>query len=313
MRYGRKEQGEARMAEEQICAMPKTDIAALYHKINGLRADLMTRDWTDDKFMQIGSGGFRFLSTDKMLKTVSPLIAMHGLDLRVEIKEVSQRDALERMPQHWTIRADVSLIDIDTGCADTCTVYAEAADNGDKALRKAHTMAIKQWMLSKFLIADGIDELYVEGQEKKFRPRTEEEQEEAKSKVLSLGEKPSAPAPSEPRKAPVKAEKVPEPKKEEKAAPKAEKPAETPEAAPVKAEAPKSNGSGMFINGIEVNGAVAALSKPQYNMIEKALTGKMTLHDGGMMDDDEYERMLKHLSAIETKNDAMSFIRMYRE
>lgn len=298
------------MSEEQICATPKADVAALYHKINGLRADLMTRDWTDDKFMQIGSGGFRFLSTDKMLKTVSPLIAMHGLELRVEISEVTQRDALERMPQHWTIRADVSLIDIDTGCADTCTVYSEAADNGDKALRKAHTMAIKQWMLTKFLIADGIDELYVEGQEKKFRPKTEEEQEEARSKVLSLGEKPSAPAPSEPaKKAPAKKEE-PKAEKSEKKAPEAEKPAEKP--APAE-EAPKSNGSGMFINGIEVNGAVAALSKPQFNMIEKALAGKMSLHDGGMMDDDEYEMMLKHLSAIETKNDAMSFIRMYRE
>ena len=304
------------MTEEQSVApvFNKKDAASLYKKVNELRADLMTRDWTDDKFLQIGSGGYRFLSTDKMLKTVSPLIAMHGLELRVEIKELQQRDALDRMPQHWTLRADVSLIDVDTGMADTSVVYAEAADNGDKALRKAHTMAIKQWILSKFLIADGIDELY-ETPEKRFKPKTEEEQQEAKSRVLSMGEKPSKPEPEEPKKTVKK--KPSEPKEESKVEGEAPAPVEASKPAEKPAEAPATkspeNGSGVYVHGIEVNKFVAELSKPQFNMIEKAVEGKMQLRDAGAFGEDEYSMMLKHLGAIETKNDAMSFIRMYRE
>ena len=137
-----------------------TGYAGLYHKLSDLRKDVLSKDWSDDKFFQMGTtGGFKYLSADKIIQTVSPLFMAHGLELRFNITDLQFRPALEKKSQHVTLTMTADIIDIDTGLYTSSTVMAEAADNGDMAVRKAHTVALKQWVLFQFMIADGIDEM----------------------------------------------------------------------------------------------------------------------------------------------------------
>lgn len=307
------EQNSSGTAPAEIRILDRSDRISLYRKVNALRADMMKCDWSDDKYMSYGTSGYKYLSTDKILKTVSPLIATHGLELDVVIDDLTPRPPVGSKEQHWTIRATVSLVDIDTGAADSSVVYAEAADNADMGLRKAHTMAIKQWILSKFLIADGIEEIAMP-QGTGFKPKSPEEQEEARSKVLAMGTKPTTPAKAEQSTLPSKA-----PAKEEKAA---AKPAEAPKAekgAPAPADAEKPAGpAGEAPAGkagpIQLNGFVTEkLSKVQRSMIERAATACAMLHDAKAMSDEDYDRMLDQLALIDSLQTAKTFISLYRD
>lgn len=302
----------------EIRVLERSDRISLYRKVNALRADMMKCDWSDDKYMSYGTSGYKYLSTDKILKTVSPLIATHGLELDVVIDDLTARPPVGSKEQHWTIRATVSLVDIDTGAADSSVVYAEAADNADMGLRKAHTMAIKQWILSKFLIADGIEDFSMP-QGSGFKPRSPEEQEEAKSKVLAMGTKPTTPVGTDSPTLFPKASAKKEEKKEEKPA---AKPAEAKKKAgdaPALAEAPKAEEkpaakpAEMQIGPMKLNGYVAKLPEIRRKMIVTAATACAGLHDAGAMPDEDYDRMLQQLELIESLQDARTFTSLYAD
>ena len=198
----------------------------LYQKVSCLRKDVLTRDWTDDKMFTLpgGKGGYPYLSADKVKKTIAPLFAKHGIELRMEFKDLEYRPPIGNMSQHWTVRLEVSLIDTETGERETSCVYGEAGDSGDKGVSKAQTCAVKQWVFSEFFIADGIDPdasatISTGGS---FYKKTPEEQEEVKSKVLEQSLKPKA-KPAVPAKPVEKVDNAPE-KAPEAEAPKEDKP-----------------------------------------------------------------------------------------
>ena len=124
--------------------------------------------------------------------------------------DLTERAEVGGFKQHWSIKLEATLLDVDTGAELTTTVYGEAGDVGDKGINKAQTAAIKQWIMAEFLVADGIDP---EGDspmvKTTFTPKTHEENEEVKSQVLAKTVKP-APAPPA----------APKPKVEAPAAPK---------------------------------------------------------------------------------------------
>lgn len=182
----------------------KEDMKSLYTKVNELRAEALTKDWTDDKqFIMNGRVAYPYLSADKVKKTIAPLLHKHNLELQMSFSELTERAEVGGFKQHWTIKLDASLIDVDTGASLTTTVYGEAGDVGDKGINKAQTAAIKQWILSEFLVADGIDpECDTPMRSSTYTPKTPEETEEVKSKVLShtVADEPKAETPAEPQK-----------------------------------------------------------------------------------------------------------------
>ena len=165
----------------------KEDMKGLLTKINALRADVLTKDWSDDKNFIMGNKIlYPYLSADKVKKTISPLFHKHGLELVMNFTELTERAEVGGFKQHWSIKLEATLLDVDTGAQLTTTVYGEAGDVGDKGINKAQTAAIKQWVMSQFLVADGIDP---EGDspmvKSTYTPKTREETEEVKSQVLS--------------------------------------------------------------------------------------------------------------------------------
>ena len=163
----------------------KEEWKSLYSKMNELRADVVSRDWSKDKNFPIGGRAVGYLSAEKVKKTIAPLVHKHGLELEMKFSELTQMGEVAGFKQHWFVRLDASLVDTDTGLRSTTTVYGESGDAGDKGISKAQTVAIKQWVLTEFLIADGIDPEDEPARGNTFVPKSHEETEEVRSQVLA--------------------------------------------------------------------------------------------------------------------------------
>lgn len=251
----------------------KEDMKSLLAKINELRADILSKDWSDDKNFIVGTKVmYPYLSADKVKKTIAPLFHKHGLELMMNFTDLTSRGEFGGFKQHWTIRLEATIIDTETGAEVTSTVYGEAGDVGDKGVNKAQTCAIKQWVMSQFLISDGIDP---EGDSpmsvSKFTPRTREETEEVRSQVLSNTVDAKPPAPK----------------------PKAEKPA-APAPVPKSKEAP------------------AGIGAPQMKAMEKIIESLTEQAEAGEFDRNELQSIIQEQENVATSGEAIEFIKKYR-
>ena len=283
--------------------MEKEENIGLFRKLSELRKDILTKDWVDDKYYMINNKPqYGYLSADKVKRTLAPLFCKHGVEMRVKFSELEYRPAIGNMSQHWTIRLDVTLIDTETGESDTSTVYGEAGDSGDKGVNKAQTCALKQWVFSEFLIADGVDPdasdsgPAVSG----FYRKSDEEKEEVVSKVLSQSMKPmpkAIPKKEAPKAEEHEAEAAPAPVKEEpKEAPKAE-PKTEPKVEP-KTEAPA-------VGGFKPTGPQAkAIARIESVWEERARAGEVT--------PEEYNKMSMARATLASSSDAVAFIKTYK-
>ncbi len=160
----------------------------LYKKISAMRAEIITKDWSDDKMYSSGVTRYSYLSADKVKRTLGPLFSKHGLEFRVKFSELTPEAGYGNVSMHWAVRLDATLIDVDTGEAETSTVYGEAGDVADKGIIKAQTAAIKQWVLAVFFIADGIDpDAADSGSANHGSFRNADDQETVRSRVLAGG------------------------------------------------------------------------------------------------------------------------------
>ena len=297
-------------SEVQVNEMGTDEKTNLLKKISGLRQEIMTKDWADDKmFTMGGKGGYSYLSADKVKKTLAPLFAKHGLELRMEFEELQHREPIGNMSQHWTVKLYVTMVDVETGDQITSSVYGEAGDSGDKGVSKAQTCAIKQWVFSEFFIADGIDPdaVYDGINTTGFYKKSEDEKEEVVSKVLAQSMKPTqavkpAPAekpaeeakPAKPAKAPAK--KAAEPKKEEKPAEEPAKPAEAVKPAEEVAKSDKL---------YKPTGPQAkAIKRIEEVWEQRAKAGEVT--------PEEYNAMSMARASMSCPADAVAFIKTYK-
>lgn len=279
----------------------------LLQKISELRKEVLLKDWSDDKIFSInGKGGYQYLSADKVKKTLAPLFSKHGIELKIRFSELECRNAIGNMSQHWTIRLDVSLVDVDSGDMCTSTVYGEAGDSGDKGVSKAQTCAIKQWVFSEFFIADGIDPDAVGSMTDVggFYKKSPEDREEVVSKVLAQSMKPTPK--EEPKTEAVKTEV---PKEEPKEAPK-EEPKAVPEAKPAKkpkADAPASEEESPApkAGGFKPTGPQAkAIARIEAVWEERAKAGQVSV--------EEYNAMSMARATMASAADAVAFIKTYK-
>lgn len=275
---------------DALPAEDKTDLLTkpgLYAKMNKLRALVIQQNWEDDKIFKGGAGftgGYGYISADKVKKNLAPLFAECGLELRMNFSDLQSFEAIGNMKQHWVLKLTARIIDTETGAYDESVVYGEAGDSGDKGINKAQTCAVKQWAFHNFLIADGIDPdafNVIQPTEVKFN-KTPEEREEVLSKARAHAMEPPAPEPK------VKMEKaVPatmELKKDAKVG-----------AVPVKEDAPKFE-----------------LAGPQKNAINKILERVKKENEEGQWGPEEYDEFDSMYHEISSSKDAAAFIRKYR-
>lgn len=277
--------------------MGTNEKSGLLIKMSELRKEMLTKDWADDKmFTMGGKGGYSYLSADKVKKTLAPLFSKHGIELRCEFNDLQSRDPIGNMSQHWTIRLDMTMIDVETGETMTSSVYGEAGDSGDKGVSKAQTCAIKQWVFSEFFIADGIDPDAAAdfgASNPGFYKKSAEEKEEVVSKVLSQGirsKKKEAPK-EEPKEMPEKAPAEEKPAEGPKPEPKVEEPAKAP-------EAPKTG-------GFKPTGPQAkAIQRIEDVWEQRAKAGEVT--------PEEYNAMSMARATLASAADAVAFIKTYK-
>lgn len=292
--------------------MERLGRVGLLKKINAVREDVMKLDWKDDAYADFrGKGGFKYLTTDKLMRNFNPLFAVHGIEVCVEYGMPEFKGEVGSLSQHVLMCADISLIDIDTGAEMRYKVWGEAADSGDKAVRKACTVAVRQWLLSNFLIADGVDEVY--GAAKSgFVPRSAEEQEEARSAVLALGEKPADPDAMEARKRALAEKRAA--RKAEKEKP-AEAPSEPAEEAKAEEKAPAPSEperpAGPKAGGRTGKAYIETLPKAERNIVDMIVEKRTALHKTGEMDEESFERMQAQLDMMEGASDLKTFKRIW--
>ena len=273
----------------------------LYEKINALRGDVIKLDWTKDGYASFGKTSYKYLPTDKIKANLAPYFHKRGLELQTRFYGLQFLPAVGNMTQHVVLQMDATIIDIDSGDSITDTVYGEAADSGDKAIGKAQTYAVKSWASNKFLIADGMDPDDIEAPGSGFKPKTPQESEGVRSKILEQGIKPTVPVPAVPA-APHVPAPVPTPVA-------AEKPAEpVPEApAPVPSPVPSP-----AVEALEGQPAKFKLSAAHQKAIKKITDAWDAALAGQKVGQEEYDAMKKALDAVASPADTMSFINTYK-
>ena len=273
----------------------------LYEKINALRGDVVKLDWAKDGYASFGKTSYKYLPTDKIKANLAPYFHKRGLELQTRFYGLQFLPAVGNMTQHVVLQMDATIIDIDSGDSITDTVYGEAADSGDKAIGKAQTYAVKSWASNKFLIADGMDPDDIEAPGSGFKPKTPQESEGVRSKILEQGIKPTVPVPAVPA-APHVPAPVPTPVA-------AEKPAEpVPEApAPVPSPVPSP-----AVEALEGQPAKFKLSAAHQKAIKKITDAWDAALAGQKVGQEEYDAMKKALDAVASPADTMSFINTYK-
>ena len=284
--------------------------ASLLTKISELRADVLSKDWTDDKMMRGGGIQYPYLSTDKILRNVSPLLSNHGIEMTIEYVNPTMTRDFGNMSAHWTVELIVTLWDIETGEHLQNHVFGEAADTLDKGLAKAQTYALKKWITSFFMISDGIDTDNIQPVASTFKKPTEDEIKVIKTQIKENKDvvAPPAETPKEekPQEAPVEApEKKKRTKKAETPA-EPEKPAEEPAEAPAEpapvAEQPKAEfkAEGTYV-----------MSEPHRKAIEKIIQNWGAATAEGRKTKEETEAMMAEFEAISNVPQTFAFIKKY--
>lgn len=295
-------------------SMTNEEAISFYTKMNKVRADLLTLDWKDDKFLSLGGrSGYNYLSIDKIKRNLAPVLQAHGIDLGIEYCDLTQLGDANAATQHWIVTLKASLIDISTGFERVYTAFGESSDHGDKGVNKAQTAAMKQFLSNTFMLIDGIDPDADTGERTgTFTPKTPTETLVAKSKVLANAVKPpvvkAEPAPKveETKDVPEKAPE--EPKEEPKVEPKEEvkdEPveSETPAEEPVKEE---------FVPLVAESLKELKITAPQRSAIARIIETKTKWATEGKITPAEYNQMSADYADIKDQASGSAFISKHR-
>lgn len=277
----------------------------LQMKILDAHLDILKCDWSPDMAYQVQGNIVRYVSLSKMKANIAPIFQSHGLLLNLSFDKPEILAPAGKLAQHYMIRMEVTLTDAGSGFSTKDVVWGEAGDTGDKGITKAESYAFKQWLSTKFMLADGIDIEDEQMQDQpRFTKRSEAETEEMKSKVLSNAVKPETPVPAK-----EVSEEVPVKQSAEKASVKTERsngvqkaPKVAPEDKSVEPEKPKDipNAEGYKLEG------------PQAKAINKIIADWEKRAKEGRISPEEYNAMSADVVSIASPADAVAFIKKYR-
>lgn len=297
--------------------MANEEAISFYSKMSKARADILTLDWKDDKFLSLGGrNGYNYLSIDKIKRNLAPVLQTHGIDLGIEYCDLTQLGDANAAVQHWIVTLKASLIDVSTGFERTYTVFGESSDHGDKGVNKAQTAAMKQFLSNTFMLIDGIDP---DAEDKPSAGdsfiKTPTETLVAKSRILANAVKP--PVATEPAPKADVTKSVPEkasegPKEGPKVEPKVE-PKEEVKEGPVVAETPadgpvKSELASIIPESLkELN-----VTAPQRSAITRIIETRTKWATEGKLTPAEYNQMSADYADIKDQASGSAFISKYR-
>ena len=259
---------------------------SLYHKIHEARKLVNQADWAPDSVYPMGSTIVRYISADKIKRTMAPILVECGLEFVPVYGRPREEKELPKKPLHWTIKLTGTLVDIDTGLTVSSVVYGESSAVDDKGVSMAETVALRRFFEQMFLIADMLDTAKPEGST--YSKPAGAEAEEVRSKVLGNGTKVEKPAPKPSKPAPKPSKPVPKPSK-----PVEEKPEQE-----------------FKIDIATIPEDVAVVNR---NMIEKMVEEWFNAYSEGTVSTERYGEMCEAFNNIENNLDAASFIKKYRK
>ena len=132
------------------------DRSKLLKKISDLRSVVHGMNWDKDKTMIFNNKKqYDYLSYEKICRQISPMFEKHGLEFSANDLELSAEAPAGNMSQHWIVKTEFTIYDVDTGESISSCSYGEAADSGDKGVNKAKTCALKRWFLGTFQLVEG--------------------------------------------------------------------------------------------------------------------------------------------------------------
>lgn len=292
------------------------EAVGFYTKMNKVRADLLTLDWKDDKFLSLGGrSGYNYLSIDKIKRNLAPVLQANGIDLGIEYCDLTQLGDANAAMQHWIVTLRASLIDIESGFERTYTAFGESSDHGDKGVNKAQTAAMKQFLSNTFMLIDGIDP---DAEDKPIATgsftKTPTETLVAKSKVLENAVKPAIKEEPAPKVEEVKEEPIivaDEPKDDSKAEPVEEPVTKEPEVSsltePTKELSPES-----LVPVVADSVKDLKVTGPQRNAISRIIGIKTKQAMEGQISVVEYNQMSADYADIKDQASGSAFISKYR-
>ena len=128
------------------------NIISLQKKKNAIRKELHERGILP-KGAHNDYDNYDYFSEAQYKELFTELFSKHGVELVIDEADYGTFDGTDKQPFGRVVTLACSLIDIDTGYAETSRHTGEGLDRGDKAGYKATTGAIKKFLSSTFLVA----------------------------------------------------------------------------------------------------------------------------------------------------------------
>ena len=188
---------------EEDYSMKAEDIKnlSLWERLNLVRIDLYSdpENMTPDK-VNTGNGQ-KFISGAKLRRVTAPLFAKYGIETVYKAYKPEALNPIERKgeiirSQHFLAGCELTLINIhDPTQRETYVGYGEGSEALDKSISIAQSYAMRNVLLNAFQIVDGMEMEDVPefalaslpnlAEDKAPLPRTEEEKDEARSKIIA--------------------------------------------------------------------------------------------------------------------------------
>lgn len=131
---------------------------------------------------------YPYSTESDIMETVRPLCAKHGLAVIPSVveKRMEVVDTSRGTSNRAEVAMDVHMIDEETGGVLVTRWFGEAIDNGDKAVYKAYTGALKYWAQKTFLMSSE-DDPERDSHETQGAPRSREDSNGSSKKYKPLG------------------------------------------------------------------------------------------------------------------------------
>lgn len=133
-----------------------SDNALLAQKIQKLRKAIRERNFILDKELPKNLGGGEVYSIEQIYTAIQEECYNVGLDFAFEVVDLIRFDIkaftpMTGAPQHIaTIKCQITLTDIDSGCNKVYNMISQGSDSIDKAVNAASTYALRNWFNKTF-------------------------------------------------------------------------------------------------------------------------------------------------------------------
>ena len=288
---------------EKASESEKSDSVRFYTKLNEMRAESNTLDWTPDKFVSLnpsGTKGYHYISVYKMRRNLAPLFAKHKIEFipkyyDVELKQVGSS-------YYWVTHLEARMIDTESGF-ETSAYSIGGAPVSDKGISISKAFALKEWLSDQFLLIDGMidpEEDSPASMTKTFVKKEPVEEEAAKSQILAKSIRPIEPVPPKTESEPAKVEKA------------ESVPTKTPvtESAPAKVEKAESAPAVLADDGVPEDKEGVPI--PQMNAIKNIFKIRTQWAKDGKMSVEEYNQMSADYLEVNDSASSVVFIKKYR-